>query len=393
MSTDHTQRVVSYAIQNWHRTFAGTSALDIAAKLSIPHEDVRAILEQLGAQGKGRLNRDVELYQVTLNPMARRAGITRELVKTHIYFPSKDLLHADFYSSELAQRNLPEYQKRLHLGANQVGLVFFSEEVLARYLSHPELYEVNDSLAGGEITSYSSGSEDRQLYVRYGKSRQVLGQTAVTAIYKDLALMSAAEQRYWHSYELDRPKLAPNDENFDRFLARTYEGEFVDYPNPIAHVLAGLAEVNQLLAPDTLFKRLQNTHLRFPVEQTYKALCDCSSELYKVIGPDGMDQSTLRKLLRVSLGIEESRLIHTESKRPLSTLQLLSLAEQMLQAGGSLTTAIRNVGEYRVDADHKVLPKESELANYSDVFSKLCSDLVAGLSAFKSTLGASRVDT
>jgi hypothetical protein len=81
----------------------------------------------------------------------------------------------------------------MHLGAKQLDLVFFSEEVLARYLSHAELYEVNDSLAGGQITSHSGASGDRHLCVLYGKSRQTPGQTAVAAIYKDLAVMSAAE--------------------------------------------------------------------------------------------------------------------------------------------------------------------------------------------------------
>ena len=56
-SAEHTSRVVSYAVQNWHRTFGGTSALEIAAELSIPHNDVLAILEELSAQGKGRFNR------------------------------------------------------------------------------------------------------------------------------------------------------------------------------------------------------------------------------------------------------------------------------------------------------------------------------------------------
>ena len=391
--SDQAQRIVNYAIQNWHRNFTGTSALDLAERLTVPHEDVRTIVEQLCNEGKGSINRDVELYQIKLNPLAPRADTLGELVKTHVYFPSKEILHADFYGSDLAKRNLPEYQRRMHLGANQLGLVFFSEEVLARYLSHPELYNVHDSLAGGEVISQSAVPEDRLLDLRYGKSRQTLGQTAVTAIYKDLAVMSPAEQRYWHSYELDRPNLAPGDENFLRFLARTYDGEFVDYPSPIADVLSGMAEINHVLAPDSLFGRLENFHLHFPVEQTYKSLCDCASELYKVIGPDGMDQSALRRHLTVALGIEESQLINAESKRPLSTLQMFSLAEQTLRAGGSLTTAIRKVGELRTDADHKVLPKESEPANYSDTFSGLCADLVAGLAAFKFALEARRNDT
>ena len=168
--SDQTQLIVHYAVKNWHRTFAGTNALDLAERLSIPHEEVRAIVEQLCDEGKGSIKRDVEVCQIELNPLAPHADLSGELVKTHVYFPSKELLHADFYGSDLAKRNLPEYQRRMHLGAKQLDLVFFSEEVLARYLSHPEFYEVHDSLAGGEITSHSAAPEDRQLYVLYGKS-------------------------------------------------------------------------------------------------------------------------------------------------------------------------------------------------------------------------------
>ena len=222
-STDQSSRVIACAVEVWGRTHGGISGLDIAKHLSISHDDVLRILEELNVNGHGSLNRNVELYQVRIdleNPSEKMEG---ERVTTHMYFPSKEILHRAFFASDLPSKNVPEYKKRLHLGASQIGLVFFTEEVLTRYLDHPELYEIHDSLAGGDVSSLSESPEDRQLYVRYGKSRLKSGKTAVTAIVHDLSFMSASEQRYWYSHEIEQPSIDRTDENFKRFLARTYE--------------------------------------------------------------------------------------------------------------------------------------------------------------------------
>jgi hypothetical protein len=48
--------VVAYAIDEWKKTFAGTSGLAIAAAMSMPHDEVLLILESLADEGKGTLN-------------------------------------------------------------------------------------------------------------------------------------------------------------------------------------------------------------------------------------------------------------------------------------------------------------------------------------------------
>jgi hypothetical protein len=151
------------------------------------------------------------------------------------------------------------------------------------------------------------------------------GHVAVAAIYKDLGAMSAVEQRYWHSYEIASPQALAGDETFARFLLRDFEGVPVHYPNPINDVVEGLREVNRTFEDEQLFKRLQNVHLRFPVENTYKDLCDCASELYKLVGPDGIDQKVLHGFVLRRLKLPKDQLLHAQSKRPLSTMQLLKL--------------------------------------------------------------------
>jgi hypothetical protein len=380
-STEQSSRVVAYAVEVWGRTHGGISGLDIAENLSIAHDDVLRILEDLNANGHGSLNRNVELYQVRIdleNPSDKMEGAR---VTTHIYFPSKEILHRAFFASDLPSKNVPEFKKRLHLGASQIGLVFFTEEVLTRYLDHPELYEIHDSLAGGDISSLSESPEDRQLYVRYGKSKLKSGKTAVTAIVHDLSVMSPSEQRYWHSHEIEQPIIDRTDQNFKQFLARTYDGEFVDFPDPISEVAEAMASVNETLAPEKLFTRPENIHLRLPVEQTYKALCDSASELYKLVGPDGISQLTLRKHLASRHGLLEDAFIHKESGRPLSTMQLITLLESLTSPSSSYAKAVKKVGDLRIDADHKVLTKEAGTENYSDMFAALCSEIKAGLAS------------
>jgi len=279
----------------------------------------------------------------------------------------------------LPQHRLPEYTTRLHLGAHQIGLAYFAEEVLVRYLDHPELYEINDSLAGGDVSALSSTPEDRYLYVRYGKCRLLSGSIAVTAIFKDLSDMCPSEQRYWHSFEIESPDIDKSDSHFQNFLARTYEGDFVDFEDPITSLLDGIKAVNTSLEPDILFTKEENIHLRLPVEQTYKSHCDAASELYKIVGPDNLSQSALKSLLTRNFGMAPGDLKHVESGRPLSSLQLLALLEGKLKAPGRLTNLLRPLSQLRVAADHKVLDVETGTRSYSREFAEMCNQLAKSL--------------
>jgi hypothetical protein len=373
------QAVLASTVSSWFRNPAGTSALDVARDLSLDHSLVMRAFEDLVKTGHGSINADVTLYQVSFDPENIAAGFKHEPVATHIFFPSKQALRDAFYSSDLPQQRLPEYTTRLHLGAQQIGLAYFAEEVLARYLDHPELYEINDSLAGGDVSALSNTPEDRYLYVRYGKCRLESGSIAVTAIFKDLSDMGPSEQRYWHSFEIESPDIDKSDAHFQNFLARTYEGDFVDFEDPITRLLDGVKAVNKALDPDHLFAKALNVHLRLPVEQTYKSHCDASSELYKIVGPDNLVQSTLKGILTTGFGIGPDDLRHAESGRPLSTLQLLAVLEEKLKVPGLLTRLLRPLSQLRVAADHKVLEVDSEARSYSREFAEMCNEMAASL--------------
>ena len=367
------EEALAATISGWFRSFAGTSAIDISQKLSIEHVEVMRLFEELERLGYGSMNANVQLNQVILDLNNPSDGLRFEPITTHIFFPSMDALHKAFYESDFPKQQFPEYKKRLMLGAHQIGLAYFSEEVLTRYLVNPGYYDVEDSLSGGQISATSAAPEDRYLYVRYGKCRLDSGRIAVTAIFKDLERMSAPEQRFWHSHEIESPDLDRSDPHFHNFLRRTYDGAFVDFHNPIAKLYDAIGRINNATASiGPLFTRPENDHLRLPAEQTYKAYCDAASELYKLLGPDGLSQKTIKTLLGTLFSVQEGDFVHRDSQRPLGSLQLFSLLEDHLGVPGIYTKPLKTLSELRIDADHRILGPEQEPRSYSREFADIC---------------------
>lgn len=378
--------ILSECASRWFKNPAGITASELAREFGISNEEACKEFESLCEAGYGKMNRDAEFTELSFDTKNSQAGFTHTRIKTHVFFPSKQVLADAFYGSELPRQNLPEYVVRLHLGAHQYGLVFFNEEVLSRYFEHPEFYEIEDSLAGGSISTSSKASEDRYLYLRFGKCRLNTGHVAISAIHKDLAHMGASEQRYWHAHEIVEPLIDVSDENFKKFLGRTYEGAWVEYPDPIRNLLDEIVGVNLDISPLSLFTRTENVYLRMPVEQTYKSYCDCASELFKVVGPDALSQSTLKSLLKERFGQTQENFIHPESERPLSTVQLLSLLESKLGVHDALSGPLKNVAELRIKADHKILAPEATNRSYSGDFANLCSELMNGIAKIRTAL-------
>lgn len=378
--------ILSECAGRWFKNPAGITASDLARKFGISNEEACKEVELLCEAGYGKMNRDAEFTELSFDTENPQAGFTYTPLKTHVFFPSKQVLADAFYGSGLPRQKLPEYVVRLHLGAHQYGLVFFDEEVLFRYFEHPECYEIEDSLAGGSITTNSEAGEDRHLYVRYGKCRLKTGHIAISAVHKDLAHMGASEQRYWHAHEIIDPSIDPSDDNFQRFLGRTFEGAWVEYPDPIRNLLAEIVGVNEDLSPLSLFTRTENVHLRMPVEQTYKSYCDCASELYKVVGPDALSQPTLKALLQERFGHTQEDFIHPESKRALSSLQLLGLLESNLGVPDAFNGPLKKVAKLRIEADHKILAPQAPNRSYSNDFSNLCVEVKNGIVKVRTAL-------
>lgn len=230
---------------------------------------------------------------------------------------------------------------------------------------------MDDSSAGGHIWTKSAAPDNRYVDVRFGKGKELSGKTFVTAIYKDLQLLSDAEQRHWHAHEIVDVDLDRSDKNFSLFLARTYEGSWVTFPKPIQRVRESILQLNQVFMPNDLFGRSENEHLRAPVENTNKAFADSCSELYKVVGSDSLKLNPLKILLQSIFGKDETSFTHP-SGRALSAMQVLEVAEINLEVVPRLSDAIKAIGTYRVEADHKIIKTTSGDMHYGDQFNLLC---------------------
>ena len=145
------EKIVSLAVDYWNGNFSGISGLEIASRTGLPNEVIMKYMEELASLGKGTLNSNVELYSISIDPENPTFERSINPTTTHVFFPGRELLRDSFYSSDLVRKKLPEYKARLYQGAHQLELVYFSDEVLARYFDHPEFYDVDDSLSGGTV--------------------------------------------------------------------------------------------------------------------------------------------------------------------------------------------------------------------------------------------------
>jgi len=382
------KKILKICSQKWFDNPAGISAIDISKIVSLPNEEVMQIMERFALSHLGTINRNVELYYVKIDFDNPSHDFEDERVITHIFFPSKEVLQYFYYKSNLVKEDIPEYKKRLHLGGCQISLQFFNEEVLKKYFDHPEKYDIDDSMAGGIISTNGDAEKDEYVHVQYGKKLINNGHTAITAILSDLASMSQNEQKYWSSFEIKECILDGNDENFKIFFERSFDGEWVEYPNPINDIENILSDFNNVLNNQVLFKKTKNIHLRLPVENTYKELCNSCSELYKLIGPDNMNITVLKQYLIKHFNYSGTRFIHSESRKALSTLQIFKLFEEAITSKQVLYDEIKYIENYRINADHKILEKDNCPEKYTKQFYKICKDYVAKGRVLLSQIGS-----
>ncbi len=387
------QEILNYTIVHWQNNFTGISAISVADEFSYPHEDILAVFEELHNEGWGNLRKNVKLFQITV-PQDKGVwsdwyGDVQE-IETNIFFPAESILTEAFFSGPLARSNLPEYLIRLHKGYSQIGLAHFSLNVLKKYLDHPEIYDIEDTVAGGMLTSNAeyleileANNEEIEgiIFIRYGKRLLVNDQVIVSAILHDLSEMPASEQRHWHAHELEEPSFAQNDPDFEKFLKRNFEAEWIDYDDPLEKVIAEISRLNGS-TEGNLFTRQQNAYLVYPVTNTYKNFCDSCSELYKLVGPDNINNEFIKNLLVKHFGCVDTEFFHSESGRPLSKIQLLKLLAQNLNSDNRLIDVIEEIKEHRVSADHRIIEPKNASVNYVAEFRRICEDLFSALTMF-----------
>lgn len=379
---DLKQRVMDYSIKHWHEQFTGISGLDVAERLNVSHEIVLRAFDELEREGKGFTRRDVTLYHLSMSFDGPKLGEAKPVV-THIFFPAQEVLAESFYSSTLCRSNIPEYKARLHKGDSQVRRVYFSSEVLTRYLEHIEIFEVEDSVTGGYICSKQEDQDSTNFpLLQFGKRYLSDGTVVVTAILWDLSELPEKEQAYWRSYELEDPCFATQDTDFTIYYRRSFEAEFLDDNDPLQNVLTEIGKINGLLESDGLFAAKNNPYLYYPYVNTYKAFSDSCSELYKLVGPDSLQERTLRDLLTSYFNYQQQNFSHPETGRPLGKMDLFK--RLCVNLGCSkLPPIIERIREHRISADHCVISPKPENKDYLAEFRILLQELYEGLCEFR----------
>ena len=364
--------ILEYCSKKWFDNPAGIDALDLAKHFQITNEAAMRIFESLNELEYGTLNRNVKLGVVHFDPKNVSKSLNFKEEITHIFFPSSKVLATYYEKLGLLQQNIPEYEKRLKLGAGQVDQAYFEEEVLRKYFGHPEKYEVEDSESGGSVLS--RGEEIPYIWVRYSKRKLVNGNIVVGAIYKDLAAMSDTDQKYWASYEVKEAKFVEyeKDEAYQRFVKNQFYGEFADYVDPIADIFCFLRKINEL-AGIMIFRQTRNSLVKPPVENTFESFCDSCSELDKLFANGNINEKNLKNwILQKGWGVESDFICPDKKHLEMKPRQMLKLLECKVCGTTALSDLMKECSGYRQQKAHCVNVSSETTSSYSQKFYDLC---------------------
>lgn len=109
-------------------------------------------------------------------------------------------------------------------------------------------------------------------------------------------------------------------------------------------------QASQRTARVDIFRRRENALLHVPVQNTVRAYCDSCGEIYKLIGNDSLNIKVLKPYLVANIGADHAEFEHTQSKQPLTGLQLLALLQTKADTGDDAYKTIKSIGEDRGQA-------------------------------------------
>ncbi len=316
--------ILKYIVKRWKQSFVGTSALELADVFRLAHGEVVRRLKLLVSRGtvhlcSAQLGQPAEFREYkTDNGEIIRFPTNWVIVDTIIAFPERYVLSEVF---EKEGKDYGVFTNRLHRGDNQIFLYFFRQDILDKYLQHPDHYLIDDTIVGGHILtkdayyfSLPENKRDKETFgqIRYGKRRLKEEGIAIVAIAKDLSDLPYQEQQYWASHEIPiGTEFAKEDEEFEKYCRTIYEGEWINYEDPlqeIRNIVECINNVTERIVCDKLFRNTsENPYLRYIVRNTVKAYQDAHKELYKLLGADSLDKNVLQALLK-NLGTKEEEL-------------------------------------------------------------------------------------
>jgi len=374
--------ILRFIIDWWKQHFTGVSALDISGHFENPHEEIIMRLRSLADKGKIHL-RDGSLGRMRITksananetPTIKYLGMTDTLIA----FPNRQVLEKVFAKE---RNTYGFFTDRLHKGDSQIQHYYFSQDVLDKYLSYPDRYFISDDIVGGDILtkdayyfSLPEDGRDKQTFaqIRYGKRRLIDGSISIAVIAIDLSNLPLKEQMHWASFELEAPEFAKEDKEFRKYIYETIEGQFVNYVDPLRRIFETVQNINNIIGRKLFRKDVENPYLIYPVKNTKDAYQNGHKELFKLFGPDSLDQKVLVEILRDRLGVEEKELRGRERKYKGNWALLKMLVEKI---PGASFEPLGQCYEARQEDAHNVDKAELLKIDLRETFKHDCQDIL-----------------
>lgn len=376
--------LLSLVVARWKSEFKGISALEIRSSLGIGHDRAIAMLRELEARGevklrKCQLGEPVDFNKVSMGDTVMEIPSRYEMVDTLMAFPAGRVLEDAFYAD---RRDYGEFTNRLHKGASQVQHYFFRRDVLDKYLKQPDRYRVHQDATGGSIAMtsdhYSSLSEEQQetegfATVDFGRMKLSDGTEAIGAIAKDLDNLPRGDQFHWAAHEIQSPKIDSEDKAWPQYVSEQFEGDWnADHTDYVALLHDAIERING--AYGLLFRKTAHPGLHVPGLDTYGEYVAAHKELYKLIGPDNLDERVLCEALLAN-GSQPADFVH-ESGRPKGKWDLFGM---LAKRRGLDWRPFKTVADNRQEDGHRIrqgVPREDYYpAKFRDDLARVVAEL------------------
>ncbi len=233
--------------------------------------------------------------------------------------------------------------------------------------------------------------DDRGDTIRYGKRQLEDGPIAVVAIAKDLSDLPMKEQLYWASFEIDDPSFSDRDINYGKFVRENFEAEELDHTDPLQTLWQTLEDVNRLVGGQ-LYKHRKHPYLYYPTANTLEEYRDAHRELYKVVGPDSLDDTLLRKILIRTGCASENETQSQEGDRKGQWKGNWALFKLLCTKVGLDVTPFDVCHTRRTESAHIIIEPALPTSDYRRGFADDVGSMLAELSKLKDKLADHSMD-